>query len=79
MVMMIVVVTSCMCVCVWEMHNVFVTCSRHLEKFKDKPQELDVNCKDPLGRSSVAVAIENENLDLLECLLEYKIKPKVRL
>ncbi|XP_045126101.1 transient receptor potential protein-like isoform X2 [Portunus trituberculatus] len=49
---------------------------RHLEQYKDKPQELDINCKDPLGRSSVAVAIENENLDLLECLLEYKVKPK---
>ncbi|XP_042237960.1 transient receptor potential protein-like isoform X2 [Homarus americanus] len=49
---------------------------RHLEEFKGKPQELDVNCTDPLGRSSLAVAIENENLDLLELLLQHNIKPK---
>ncbi|KAK7083512.1 hypothetical protein SK128_014326 [Halocaridina rubra] len=49
---------------------------RHLEQFREKPQELDVNCTDPLGRSAIAIAIENENLDLLELLLEFKIKPK---
>ncbi|XP_069993732.1 transient receptor potential protein [Penaeus vannamei] len=49
---------------------------RHLEDYKDRPQELDINCTDPLGRSSIAIAIENENLDLLELLLKNKVKPK---
>ncbi|XP_037793862.1 transient receptor potential protein-like [Penaeus monodon] len=49
---------------------------RHLEDYKNRPQELDINCTDPLGRSSIAIAIENENLDLLELLLKYKVKPK---
>ncbi|XP_050740535.1 transient receptor potential protein-like isoform X1 [Eriocheir sinensis] len=49
---------------------------RHIEAFRDKPQELDKDCKDPLGRSSISVAIENENLDLLECLLDFGVKPK---
>ncbi|XP_066978141.1 transient receptor potential protein isoform X2 [Macrobrachium rosenbergii] len=49
---------------------------RHLEQYRDKPQELDINCTDPLGRTSIAVAIENENLDLLEALLEFNVKPR---
>ncbi|XP_069177288.1 transient receptor potential protein [Procambarus clarkii] len=49
---------------------------RHLETFKDKPQELDINCTDPLGRSSLAIAIENENLDLMDLLLSFNVKPK---
>ncbi|XP_076044385.1 transient receptor potential isoform X2 [Oratosquilla oratoria] len=49
---------------------------RVLEKHANNPQELDVNCTDPLGRSSLAIAVENENLDLLELLLEKGVKPK---
>uniref|UniRef100_A0A3P9NWP4 Short transient receptor potential channel 1 n=1 Tax=Poecilia reticulata TaxID=8081 RepID=A0A3P9NWP4_POERE len=33
--------------------------------------ELNVNCVDVLGRDAVTIAIENENLDILQLLLEY--------
>ena len=31
---------------------------------------FNINCKDPLGRSGLVIAIENENLPLVEHLLE---------
>lgn len=33
--------------------------------------ELNVNCVDVLGRDAVTIAIENENLDILQLLLEH--------
>uniref|UniRef100_A0A3Q0SLG8 Short transient receptor potential channel 1 n=1 Tax=Amphilophus citrinellus TaxID=61819 RepID=A0A3Q0SLG8_AMPCI len=33
--------------------------------------ELNINCVDVLGRDAVTIAIENENLDILQLLLEY--------
>uniref|UniRef100_A0A3Q2DQQ2 Short transient receptor potential channel 1 n=1 Tax=Cyprinodon variegatus TaxID=28743 RepID=A0A3Q2DQQ2_CYPVA len=33
--------------------------------------ELNINCVDVLGRDSVTIAIENENLDILQLLLEH--------
>jgi len=49
---------------------------RQLEEYADKPQELDINCHDPLGRSALGVCVENENLSLIELLLEKGIKAK---
>ena len=40
-------------------------------------QIFDINCVDPLGRSALIIAVENENLDLIEMLLDVGIKPKV--
>jgi ankyrin repeat protein len=37
--------------------------------------EFDINSVDPLGRSALIIAIENENLQLIELLLSYKINP----
>ncbi|KAG5850522.1 short transient receptor potential channel 1 [Anguilla rostrata] len=36
-----------------------------------KHGELNVNCVDVLGRDAVTIAIENENLDILQLLLEH--------
>lgn len=37
---------------------------------------LDVNCKDPVGRSAIRMTIDNENLKLLELLLENGIESR---
>ncbi|CAL8377674.1 unnamed protein product, partial [Gadus morhua 'NCC'] len=34
---------------------------------------MDVNCLDPLGRSSLLIAIENENLEVMELLLDHGV------
>uniref|UniRef100_A0A146KZM0 Transient receptor potential protein n=6 Tax=Lygus hesperus TaxID=30085 RepID=A0A146KZM0_LYGHE len=47
-----------------------------LEEFKDQPSELDINCVDPLNRSALIAAIENENMDLIDILLQQGIKVK---
>lgn len=39
--------------------------------------ELDINCVDPLNRSALVMAIENENIDLIKLLLEFNIEVKV--
>nr|XP_006002844.1 PREDICTED: short transient receptor potential channel 1 isoform X2 [Latimeria chalumnae] len=36
-----------------------------------KNGELNINCVDVLGRNAVTIAIENENLDILQLLLEH--------
>ncbi|KAM3857330.1 short transient receptor potential channel 5a [Diretmus argenteus] len=34
---------------------------------------MDVNCLDPLGRSALLIAIENENLEVMELLLDHGV------
>ncbi|XP_055381009.1 transient receptor potential protein [Condylostylus longicornis] len=41
-----------------------------IDEFKDKPTEFNINCVDPLNRSALISAIENENEDLITLLLE---------
>ena len=43
-----------------------------------KKGAFNLNCMDPLGRSALAIAVENENLDLMEVLLAEGIEPTVR-
>ena len=45
-----------------------------LNDYKDRPDYLNMNCTDPLGRTSLVIAIENESFELLEVLLESGIK-----
>ncbi|RWS29242.1 transient receptor potential ion channel subfamily C trp-like protein [Leptotrombidium deliense] len=51
-----------------------VTVKRLLEAHKNS-SKLDVNCVDPLGRSALVLAIENENMELIEVLLK---QPSIR-
>ena len=44
-----------------------------LESNKDKGV-LDINCCDPLGRSALLMAIDNENLEIIELLLDNKVR-----
>lgn len=48
-----------------------------IEQYKDQPEELNINCVDPLMRSALISAIENENIDLMKLLLEAGILVKV--
>lgn len=40
---------------------------------------MNINCVDPLTRSALIAAIENENIELIRILLQYGIKVKVTL
>lgn len=51
----------------------FTTISSILEEFISKPEEFNVNCVDPLNRSALIAAIENENIDLIKILLDSNI------
>ncbi len=35
--------------------------------------DINIDCVDPLGRSALLMAIDNENLEMVELLLEYKV------
>lgn len=47
-----------------------------IQDYKDKPEEFNINCTDPLERSALIAAIENENIELIRLLLEEGIKVK---
>lgn len=51
--------------------------SRLLEENKDHPEILNINCVDPLNRSALIAAIENENVELMRLLLDLGIQVKV--
>ncbi|XP_048885749.1 short transient receptor potential channel 5-like isoform X1 [Brienomyrus brachyistius] len=36
--------------------------------------DIDINCADPLGRTALLIAIENENLEVMELLLEHGVR-----
>lgn len=38
--------------------------------------EISINCVDPLGRSALLMAIDNENLEMVELLIEHKVDTK---
>jgi len=50
---------------------------RLIEENQEHPDILDINCVDPLNRSALIAAIENENIDLIKLLLELGIEVKV--
>lgn len=43
---------------------------------KSTTVKLDVNCKDPVGRSATLMAIDNENLEMLELLLDNGVESR---
>ena len=50
---------------------------RIIDQYKNVPEEFDINCVDPLCRSALIAAIENENIELIKLLLKEDIKVKV--
>ncbi|XP_046645233.1 transient receptor potential-gamma protein-like isoform X2 [Daphnia pulicaria] len=51
------------------------TVRRMLQRARDT-NYIDVNCVDPLGRSGLLMAIDNENLEMVELLIEYRVETK---
>jgi len=49
---------------------------RHIDENKDDP-EFSVDCTDPMGRSALITAVDNENMDMLQMLLENGVQVKV--
>lgn len=47
-----------------------------IAEFRDNTDELNINCVDPLERSALIAAIENENIELINLLLEEGIQVK---
>ncbi|XP_036147207.1 transient receptor potential-gamma protein isoform X2 [Monomorium pharaonis] len=47
---------------------------RMLQKAHDA--DININCVDPLGRSALLMAIDNENLEMVELLIEHKVDTK---
>lgn len=47
-----------------------------IAEYKDKPTEFSINCVDPLNRSALIAAIENENIELIRLLLDAGIQVK---
>jgi len=45
-----------------------------IQEFRSQPEELNINCVDPLERSALIAAIENENIELVHLLLEEGIQ-----
>lgn len=52
------------------------TVKQLIKDYKDQPEELNINCVDPLERSALISAIENENIELIRLLLEENIEVK---
>ncbi|XP_053678786.1 transient receptor potential protein [Anopheles nili] len=52
------------------------TVRRIIQENRDQPEEFDINCVDPLNRSALIAAIENENIELINLLLRDGIKVK---
>lgn len=48
-----------------------------IQEYKDRPEELNLNCRDSLERSALIAAIENENIELIRLLLEEGIEVNV--
>lgn len=46
----------------------------YLEKSNQELSTLNINCTDPLGRSALLIAIEYENIEMIELLLNNHIK-----
>ena len=39
-------------------------------------ESINIQCIDPLGRTALLMAIDNENLEMIELLLEFKVETK---
>lgn len=52
------------------------TVRKLIADYKNQPDELNINCVDPLERSALIAAIENENIELICLLLEEGIQVK---
>ena len=45
-----------------------------LQRTQNCTPPLNINCVDPLGRTALLMAIDNENLEMVELLIENKVR-----
>lgn len=55
-------------------NHIFRLFFRILQEVNEENDHININCVDPLGRSALLMAIDNENLDMVELLINYKVK-----
>ncbi|XP_046673620.1 transient receptor potential-gamma protein [Homalodisca vitripennis] len=53
-----------------------VASTRRMMQRAQETDYININCVDPLGRSALLMAIDNENLEMVELLIEYKVDTK---
>ncbi|XP_066245604.1 transient receptor potential-gamma protein [Euwallacea similis] len=53
-----------------------VASTRRLLQRAEDTNYININCVDPLGRSALLMAIDNENLEMVELLIEYRVETK---
>lgn len=54
-----------------------VSVRNFLENHKNTERDkFSIDCVDPLGRTALILAIENENIDLIDVLLKHKASPR---
>ncbi|XP_026318010.1 transient receptor potential protein-like [Hyposmocoma kahamanoa] len=54
----------------------YATVKRLIDQYSRNEDVFDINCVDPLNRSALIAAIENENIELIKLLLDSGIKVK---
>ncbi|XP_050300048.1 transient receptor potential-gamma protein isoform X3 [Anthonomus grandis grandis] len=53
-----------------------VASTRRMLQRAEDTSYININCVDPLGRSALLMAIDNENLEMVELLIEYRVETK---
>ncbi|GJQ65204.1 trp-2 [Trypoxylus dichotomus] len=53
-----------------------VASTRRMLQRAEETGYININCVDPLGRSALLMAIDNENLEMVELLIEHKVETK---
>lgn len=48
--------------------------ARHFMEESQIYFNININCVDPLGRTALLIAIENENIEMIELLLVYNVE-----
>lgn len=72
-------VTNLRLICAIKKKFTFCCCRFRILQDVNQDEENDhinINCVDPLGRSALLMAIDNENLDMVELLINYKVDTK---
>ena len=58
------------------MNDKMITTNYVVRMLEDTSLVINMNCTDPLGRTALLKAIDNENMEILELLLENKVETK---
>uniref|UniRef100_U5ENB5 Putative transient receptor potential channel n=1 Tax=Corethrella appendiculata TaxID=1370023 RepID=U5ENB5_9DIPT len=53
-----------------------VASTRRMLQKAESEQNININCVDPLGRSALLMAIDNENLEMVELLINHRVDTK---